>query len=114
MEATNLFKKNKIKFFLYGGVLLGFYRDKNFIKWDWDVEIGMFENDFDKNYQKIINILKNNNFKILNQNKDEMKIIFTKYSKPSVTQFEINGLIFDFINKKYIRKKLNIPSYFFE
>jgi phosphorylcholine metabolism protein LicD len=112
LEATNLFKKNKIKFFLYGGVLLGFYRDKNFIKWDWDVEIGMFENDFDKNYQKIINILKNNNFKILNQNKDEMKIIFTKYSKPSVTQFEINGLIFDFINKKYIRKKLNIPSYF--
>ena len=100
LEVTDLFKKNKIKFFLYGGVLLGFHRDKNFIKWDWDVEIGIFENDFDKNFYKIVNLLKQNNFIILSQNKIEMKIIFTKYSKPTVTQFELNGLIYDFFNKR--------------
>ncbi len=112
LEVTNLFKKNHIDFFLYGGVLLGFHRDKNFIKWDWDVEIGMFEKDLDLNYEKIVRILKFNNFSIISKNKDELKIIFTKYSKPSITQFEINGLVYDYINKNFIRKKLNIPSKF--
>ena len=112
LEVTNLFKKNHIDFFLYGGVLLGFHRDKNFIKWDWDIEIGMFEKDLDLNYEKIVRILKFNNFSIISKNKDELKIIFTKYSKPSITQFEINGLVYDYINKNFIRKKLNIPSKF--
>tara|TARA_A100000164_G_scaffold280369_1_gene252674 strand:+ start:1292 stop:1894 length:603 start_codon:yes stop_codon:yes gene_type:complete len=112
LEVTNLFKKNHIDFFLYGGVLLGFHRDKNFIKWDWDVEIGMFEKDLDLNYEKILRILKFNNFLIISKNKDELKIVFTKYSKPSITQFEINGFVYDYINKNFIRKKLNIPSKF--
>ena len=112
LEVTNLFKKNHIDFFLYGGVLLGFHRDKNFIKWDWDIEIGMFEKDLDLNYEKIVRILKFNNFSIISKNKDELKIIFTKYSKPSITQFEINGLVYDYINKNFIKKKLNIPSKF--
>ena len=31
-----------IDFFLMMGVLLGAVRENNFIKWDWDVELGLF------------------------------------------------------------------------
>lgn len=45
----------KITFFLEGGVLLGSVRNKNFIKWDHDVELGVFREKFSK--KKILDIL---------------------------------------------------------
>ena len=35
----------KINYFLTSGVLLGAVRDNDFIKWDWDVEISVFDNE---------------------------------------------------------------------
>ena len=49
IEITDQLKKNRIPFFLYGGVLLGFIREKNFIKWDWDIELG-FKSEIIKKY----------------------------------------------------------------
>ena len=45
----------KITFFLEGGVLLGSVRNKAFIKWDHDVEIGIFAEKLNK--KKILRIL---------------------------------------------------------
>ena len=35
----------QIKYFLLGGVLLGAIREKQFIAWDWDVEICVNNNE---------------------------------------------------------------------
>ena len=43
-----------IDFFLMMGVLLGAIREKNFIKWDWDVELGVFTENI-INQEKEIN-----------------------------------------------------------
>ena len=39
---SSILDKNEITHFLFMGVLLGAIRDNNFIKWDWDVELGCF------------------------------------------------------------------------
>ena len=44
-EIKKIFDKKNIPFFIWGGLLLGIKRDNNFIKWDWDVELGLFEKD---------------------------------------------------------------------
>ena len=48
LEIVNILEKNNIHFFIQAGVVLGARRDGNFIKWDWDVEIGIFEKEFIK------------------------------------------------------------------
>ena len=51
LKIINILEKKKINFFLQGGVLLGARRDKNFIKWDWDIEISLFAVDREKLYK---------------------------------------------------------------
>ena len=50
LKIVDILNKRKIVFFLQGGVLLGARREKNFIKWDWDIEISLFAEDLIKNY----------------------------------------------------------------
>ena len=38
-EIVDILNNLKLNFFLEGGVFLGAIREKDFIKWDWDVEI---------------------------------------------------------------------------
>lgn len=49
-----LFTNNKINYFLDAGTLLGLYRDGDFIPWDHDLDIGVFEEQI----PQVENILK--------------------------------------------------------
>jgi len=112
IEITDQLKKNRIPFFLYGGVLLGFIREKNFIKWDWDIELGFKSEIIKKYWENILKILYDNNFDIIEVDSNNLKIKFTKYVSPKITVFEINGFRYDYFKKEYIRKKINIPKFF--
>lgn len=101
----------KITFFLEGGVLLGAVRNKNFIKWDHDVEVGVFSEKLNK--KKILDIL----YKIHDQ---ELKIDFVdsttdnfkiNFHEHQHTKFSILGFKKE---KNYLSRHMyKYPSSFF-
>jgi len=48
VTVKELFDKNDIEFWPIYGTLLGFVRDKDFIEWDYDIDIGAWYYDYDK------------------------------------------------------------------
>ena len=113
-EINDFLNKKKIFFFIWGGTLLGFKREKNFIRWDWDVEIGLYEKTILTNWNLIIEFLIKEKFKIIYKNKEQLKIEATKYRSKKITKFTIAGWKFDYFTQNYIRKKLSIPKFFFD
>ena len=77
-EIVDILNDLKINFFLEGGVLLGAIREKDFIKWDWDVEIAILSDEFFKKFDVILENLKQSEFTIINYNKNfhHLKINF--------------------------------------
>tara|TARA_B100001057_G_scaffold457208_1_gene505313 strand:+ start:1127 stop:1744 length:618 start_codon:yes stop_codon:yes gene_type:complete len=112
-EIKNIFDNSNIPFFVWGGLLLGIRRDNNFIKWDWDVELGLFEKDLRLNWIKIIQLLEKNSFEIIEKDYFNSKINFIKYADKDTTIFSLVGWRYDFITRNYIRKKLSVPKVFF-
>ena len=94
--------------------MLGFKRDKDFIKWDWDVELGFFENNFINNFKKIKQILQKKNFKIIYENLSNRKIEFYKYRPPNITKFTLRAWKFDYFTQNYIRNRLNVQKKFYK
>lgn len=45
LTVKHILEENHIPFFLIFGTLLGAYRDKEFIRWDSDMDIGLFQED---------------------------------------------------------------------
>jgi phosphorylcholine metabolism protein LicD len=58
-------KKHSIKFWLDYGVLLGAIRHEDFIPWDYDLDIGMMRNDYNKFLTAIKKEIKDNNLENL-------------------------------------------------
>src|SRR5574344_2757374 len=55
-EFDSICKQMNLKYYLYGGTLLGAVRHQGFIPWDDDIDIMMFREDYDR----LIEILKDN------------------------------------------------------
>ena len=101
----------KITFFLEGGVLLGAVRNKNFIKWDHDVEVGVFSEKINK--KKIINILEkahdlNLDIEFVDSSVNNFKINLREHNH---TKFSILG--FKKKKKYFERDMYRYPSNFF-
>ncbi len=116
LEIVDILQKNNIFFFIQAGTVLGARRENYFIKWDWDVEIGIFEKDFIKNYDFIRSELVKKNFKIFHEIKSRKngKIDLIKDFDERSTVFEILSWSYSFFRKKYYRWQINIPSRFFK
>jgi phosphorylcholine metabolism protein LicD len=108
-EIKQILEKINLPFFLVGGVLLGAVRDKNFIKWDWDVEISVFSEIAIKRISEIVNLSNESGFKttIVNPGSKNLKIKLIKYDN----KYSIEGL---YIKKEYrLRKDYKYPAKFF-
>lgn len=114
LKICDILDKIKIKHFLKNGVLLGAVREKNFIKWDWDVEISVFTKDFLPKIDNIVSLLKKNNFKILNvvNRKNDAKISFYGVYPKNVTAYCIWSWNYSKRKDIYWRKELSVPSKF--
>ena len=47
-DVVKILDKNDLKYYMYGGSLLGTIRHKGFIPWDDDIDFGMFREDYEK------------------------------------------------------------------
>ena len=101
-----------VNYFLQAGILLGAIRDNDLIKWDWDIEISVYGNEFNKKFDLVIKHLKKNNFKILNINKkkNDTKIDFVGELDQSVTGYTIWSWYHSKIRKVYWRRDLRVPE----
>ena len=114
LKVCDILDANKIIYYLQTGILLGAVRDKNFIKWDWDVEISVFSDDFFPKIDLVVKELESNNFKMINviKKKVDAKIDFIgKYSE-DITKYTIYSWNYSNSKDMYWRRERFVPSKF--
>ncbi len=99
-----------VEFMLFDGVLLGAIREKNFIKWDWDVELAIRVEDIYDHVDTLLEETKNSGFSIINidLNYNNFKLNVFKYD----TKYSILG--FHQCGSLRKRKLYQYPEIFFE
>jgi phosphorylcholine metabolism protein LicD len=116
LEIVDILEENKINFFIQAGTVLGAKRENNFIKWDWDVEFGIFEDEFINNYELIKSEMLKKNFKIFHEikNRKDGKIDAWKDFGAKTTLYEILCWSYDSQQDRFFRWNINIPAKFFK
>ena len=114
LKICDILDESKITFFLHTGILLGAIRDNDFIKWDWDIEISVFSDDFFPNIDLVANKLKKNNFKIkqIIKKKEDSKIDFIGEYPENVTGYTIWSWNYSNFNNVFWRREFSIPGKF--
>ncbi len=112
LKICDFLDKINLTYFLNTGILLGAIREKNFIKWDWDVEISVMSDDFYKNFDLIYKNIKKKGFKIIQKDKkkDSLKIDFFGACPKETTRYTIFSWNYSIADDVYWRKDKIIPS----
>jgi len=114
LKICDILENLNINFFLQTGILLGAIRENDLIKWDWDIEISVFESDFFPKIDLVAEELKKNNFKVekISKKAKESKIDFIGTYPKEVTGYTIFSWNYSKINNHYWRKGFIVPSKF--
>jgi len=93
IEITNILEDLKIKYYLTDGTLLGAVREKDFIPWDWDVEITVLAESIFPITAKLIESAKKNGFNIasVDQSISNFKLNLLKNNN----KYSLNGLFLE-------------------
>ena len=82
-DITNICDRHRLKYFLYGGTLLGCVRHNGYIPWDDDVDIALLWDD----YIRLLKVLKKDSPK-----KYFVQNLWTEKNFPCLwTQIRVNG-----------------------
>ena len=128
LKTINILEKKKIKYFIEGGLFLGAARDKKFIDWDWDFEIGLYYEEIKDKMLFLLKIFSEEGFKILyvSNHKETMKLNISLYDGVKISlipYYRENGMrkryswkipeyVFDDLTKiKFLGKKISCPHY---
>ncbi len=112
LKICDILDELKVNYFLQSGILLGAIRDNDLIKWDWDIEISVFSDEFLSKIDLIVDKLKKNQFKIkkVNKKKDDSKIDFIGEYPENVTGYTIWSWNYSSIRDVYWRREFSLPS----
>tara|TARA_B100001996_G_C18610805_1_gene573615 strand:+ start:22 stop:654 length:633 start_codon:yes stop_codon:yes gene_type:complete len=114
LKICNILDDLNVNYFLQTGILLGAIRDQNLIKWDWDIEISVFAEEFINKIDNVVEKLSESGFKILNTNKlkNDSKIDFIGEYPEEVTGYTIFSWNYSKKKDVYWRREFSVPSKF--
>lgn len=110
-EAKVIFERLKIPYFLASGTLLGAVRERNFIRWDWDIQFYLTTESALYKKEEILDIFNQNGFetKKHDPSHDSLKFVFNKYGATyEITSWHKKG------DMRYRSKYSRLPARFFE
>ena len=85
--VSDILEKEGVRPFFYGGLLLGAYREHNFIPYDFDLDLGILASERPDN---IVQIMQRNGFKWVRQ------FYFKEDGRITIDQFAYKGVPVDF------------------
>jgi phosphorylcholine metabolism protein LicD len=99
-EIKKVLDELGVKFLLIDGVLLGAVREKNFIKWDWDVELGLYTEEMEGKIDEIVEAMGRAGLRVgtVVKDKDNLKVNVHKYN----TKYSLIGY---FVEGDYRRRR---------
>ncbi|MCC7500673.1 LicD family protein [Candidatus Nomurabacteria bacterium] len=113
-EMCDVLDKANIPCFLWGGVLLGAMREKDFIEWDWDIEIGVFADGVKGRAQELAALFSAGGFEVfrVDDNYENFKIDMAKYMPAEVSSFTVCSWYKE--DDMWVRSLWKIPAPFLD
>ena len=115
LKICNLLDKLEIRYFLQTGILLGAIRHKDFIPWDWDVELSVYANEVEPRMDQLISEIEQLGFKIEKYYRElsRLKIDFIGKFSRDTTVYTIQGRNHNKEEKVFWRNKFRVPDHLF-
>lgn len=110
VELCEVLKKSDVDYLLSSGTLLGAVREKDFIRWDWDVQLYFKAEDIVHRMDELADTFENSGFKPIKVDRSPVNLKFLLHKYETVyelTAWQRKG-------NKRIRRHWQLPNSFFE